>query len=101
MHQKNHIKSFKNTSEYSVSSFLMRLGSVRFERKILEFLKLALFLLIYFKKLNFFFKTLDIKSDQSPNDILNIPKLKAKHKRLFKKLVSLKAKNQINEFKGI
>ena len=36
-----------------------------------------------------------------PNDILNIPKLKAKHKRLFKKLVSLKAKNQINEFKGI
>ena len=51
--------------------------------------------------LSFFLKTLDIKTDQSPNDILNIPKLKAKHKRLFKKLVSLKAKNQINEFKGI
>ena len=43
---------------------------------------------------------LDIKRDQSPNDLLNIPKLKAKHKRLFRKLAALKTKNQLNEYKG-
>ncbi|CAF0861478.1 unnamed protein product [Brachionus calyciflorus] len=48
------------------------------------------------KKLN----TADFKS-KSPNELLNIPKLKAKHKRLFFKLLNLKEKNQINTFSDI
>lgn len=54
--------------------------------------------------LNFFLFNLDLKEENTnltPNQILNIPKLKAKHKRLFRKLKVLKEKNLISEYSGI
>ena len=36
----------------------------------------------------------------TPNQILSIPKLKAKHKRLFRKLKVLKEKNLISQYSG-
>ncbi len=49
------------------------------------------------------FLNLDSKEESTtltPGQILNIPKLKSKHKRLFKKLKSLKENNSIREYSG-
>ena len=43
----------------------------------------------------------DLKADQFPNEALNIKKPKAKHIRLFRKLVCLKEKKKIKDLKGI
>ena len=37
---------------------------------------------------------------KAPNELLNIPKLKSKHKRLFKKLKALKDKTLVKDFSG-
>ena len=45
------------------------------------------------------FETADLS--KTPNELLNVKRLKAKHRRLFKKLKGLNDKSLLNEFTGI
>jgi hypothetical protein len=47
-----------------------------------------------------FLDDFQLAKSQEPNKTLNIPKLKSKHKRLFRKLVKLNENNFINSYSG-
>ena len=68
-----------------------------------EYLDLLLLLSTVYVHSDSNFFNLDSKEESTtltPGQILNIPKLKSKHKRLFKKLKSLKEKKVISEYSG-